>query len=143
MGVLTDFIVANALEAKRLGEQREDFDGLDAKGIDQVQMGTLYALLTKTEYDPSFLMSDESLAYTVSDDGPWVHVIPQDMVQRLAMISTTEMHEIGDAWFQTEEFDPQYSSWSREDIAEFLLQIQQLAKHAISEGKKLFMWTCL
>jgi hypothetical protein len=143
MGVLTDFVVAEASEAKRLGDDRESFDGVDAKGIDQVRMGTLYAFLTETEYDPSFLTSDDSFAYIASDDGPWVQAIPADMVKRLMEMSPVEMQKIGDVWFQTEEFDPKYSRWSRDDVSEFLSQIQQLATRAMSEGKSLFMWTCL
>jgi hypothetical protein len=143
MGVLTDFVVAEASDAKRLGDDRESFDGIEAKGMDQVRMGTLYALLTKTEYDPSFLTSDDSFAYTASDDGPWVQPIPADMVNRLARLSSAEMKQAGDAWFQTEGFDPKYSRWSRDDVSWFLSQIQQLAIRATSEGKSLFMWTCL
>jgi hypothetical protein len=143
MGVLTDFVVADASEAKRLGDHRESFDGLDAKGIDQVRMGTLYALLTKTAYDPSFLVTDESFAYTASDDGPWVQIVPDDMVQLLLKMSPSDIKQVGDAWFQTEEFDSQFSRWSREDVAEFLTEIQRLASRAGNEGKKLFMWTCL
>ena len=143
MGVLTDFIVADESDAKRLGDQREAFDGLDAKGIEQVRMGTLYSLLTKTERDPSFLLSNESFAYTASDEGPWVQTIPDDMVQHLAKMSPPDVQRIGDAWFQTEEFDPKYSRWSRDDVTEFLVGIQQLAIRAKNDGKRLFMWTCL
>lgn len=143
MGVLTDFVVADASDAQRLGEHRESFNGIPAKGIDQVRMGTLYAILTGTEYDPSFLVSDESFAYSASDDGPWVQAIPADMVKRLAEMSSEARQEVGDAWFQTEEFDPKFSRWRREHVSEFLERIQQLASDAIRTGKTLFMWTCL
>jgi hypothetical protein len=143
MGVLTDFIVADASDAKKLGDQRETFDGLDAKGIDQVRMGTLYALLTSTEYSPAFLVTEESFAYSASEDGPWVQPIPGDMVQLLAKMSPPERQRIGDEWFKTEEFDPKFSHWTRDDVSWFLNEIQQLASRAVAEGKTLFMWTCL
>lgn len=143
MGVLTDFVVADTSDAHRLGEDRESFHGFPAKGIDQVHMGTLYAILTGSEYDPSFLTSDESFAYSASDDGPWVQIIPADMVKRLAEMSPEERQRVGDAWFQTEEFDPKFSRWRREDVTDFLTKIQQLASNAIKNGRTLFMWTCL
>jgi hypothetical protein len=143
MGVVTDFIVADASDAQKLGDQRETFDGLGAKGIDQVRMGTLYALLTNTEYNPAFLVTDESFAYTASDDGPWVQPIPDDMVRLLAKMSPPEQQRIGDEWFKTEEFDPKYSRWTRADVSWFLNEVQQLASRAVAEGKTLFMWTCL
>lgn len=143
MGVLTDFIVADASDAQKLGDQRETFVGLEAKGIDQVRMGTLYALLTNSEYDRSFLVSEESFIYTASDDGPWVQAIPDDMVQRLAKMSPSERQRIGDDWYKTEEFNPKYSRWTREDVSWFLNEVQQMASRAIADSKTLFMWTCL
>lgn len=81
MGVLTDFVVAPRPNAVRVGEASvpsEEFGGIDAKGIDQVRMGTLYAILSGT-YDPTFLVDEASFVYSASDDGPWVQVIPEDM----------------------------------------------------------------
>ena len=59
-----------------LGDEREAFDGIDAKGLSQVEMRTLYAILSNTEYDESFLGDDSSFAYTASEDGPWAQRIP-------------------------------------------------------------------
>jgi hypothetical protein len=143
MGVLTDFVLANASDAQRLGDHREDFEGLDAKGLGQVQMGTLYAILSETAYDPSFMISDDSFSYTASEDGPWVQPVPDDMVRRLASLSDDESERVAELWSKTEEFDPKYSSWNRADIDDFLEQIRPLAARAVAEGKVLFMWSSL
>jgi hypothetical protein len=140
MGVETGVVVADSVDAKRLGDDPFSFKGVDAKGIDQTRMGTLYAILTRTEYDPSFLLSFE---YEASEDGPWVQIIPELMVALLAKMSPDELKSTGDAWFQTEEFDSKYSRWKREEVAIFLSQLRQLANQAITESKTLFMWMCL
>src|SRR2546425_12099398 len=63
MGVLTDVVIAGRDEAQKIGESNvpsKEFPGIDAKGIDQVKIGTLYAILTRTKYDPGFMIDEES-----------------------------------------------------------------------------------
>lgn len=146
MGVLTDFVVANRDEAKLVGETDVPsavFDGIDAKGIDQVKMATLHSILTQTEYDPDLLATDESFLYTGSEDGPWVQALPDTMIARLADLSVFETKRVAQEWFATEEFQPKYSGWSVDDVAAFLTEMTRLARVAVSENKTVFMWTCL
>jgi hypothetical protein len=146
MGVLTDFVVAERTEAHLVGQAdvpSEAFRGIDAKGIDQVKMATLYAILTGTDYDPDFLAADDSFLYTGSEDGPWVQAIPDDMVRRLAELLPHQLSVIAEHWLASEEFDPRYSNWSPEAVTWFLGEIRDLSRVAISEKKTLFMWTCL
>ena len=145
MGVLTDFVVADRTEAKRVGDclkPSKVLGGIDAK-VDQVKMGTLYAILVGTDYDPGFLTGEASFLYVVSDDGPWVQLVPERMVERLARLSDAEVPRIAREWRKTEEFDPKYSRWTPDDIERFLRDIAALAQKAIGERKSLLMWTCL
>jgi hypothetical protein len=139
MGVLTDFVVADAADAQRVCDSDNpgrEFDGIDAKGIDQVKMGTLYAILTDAEYDPSFMTSEESFLCSASDDGPWVQLVPQDMVDRLARIADVDMDRVAEKWFQTEEFSSKYSGWSPNDVRTFLVDMpNSRAKHAPRENQ--------
>jgi hypothetical protein len=146
MGVLTDFVVAHASDAQKVCESlnpSQEFSGIDAKGVGQVGMGTLYAILTHTDCDPDFMMADESFLCTGSDDGPWVQLVPEEMTARLAGITESEIPALADEWGNTEEFQPEYSSWAREDIVTFLRQISELSRKAQAEKKSLLMWTCL
>ncbi len=146
MGVLTDFVVAHISDVQKVGESdnpSNEFSGIDAKGMDQVRMGTLYAILTRTDYDPKFMITDESFLYTESDDGPWVQLVPEKMVARLASITESQIPAIADEWGNTEEFRSEYSSWAREDIVTFLRQITELSRTALIEKKSVLMWTCL
>ena len=146
MGVLTDFVVAPISAAALVGETSvpsQEFDGIDAKGIDQIRMGTLYAILSGTEYDPAFLVDESSFVYSGSEDGPWVQVVPDDMVSRLAALSDQNVPNVAKTWGSTEEFEPAYSSWSENDIRTFLVGMSGLARRALAENKALFMWTSL
>jgi hypothetical protein len=100
MGVLTDFVVADRNDSQRVCDAAcpsEEFSGLDAKGIDIVKLGTLYAVMTDTEFGPSFISVDP-LA-TGGDEGPWVVEVPPDLVQRLAKLDARDScsrNEVGE-----------------------------------------------
>ncbi len=146
MGVLTDFVVAHISDVQKVGESEnpsKEFSGIDAQGMDQVKMGTLYAILTQTDYDPAFMLTEESFLYSVSEDGPWVQLVPEEMVTRLASITESQIPAIASEWGNTEEFQPKYSLGAKEDIVPFLRQIAELSRTALTEKKSVLMWTCL
>jgi hypothetical protein len=146
MGVLTDFVVASPAEAKRVGDSAnplKQFAGVDAKGIDQVTMGTLYAILLGTPDTPEFMIDEASLLYTASNDGPWVQRVPQDMVDRLAKLSDDDIPKVAEEWVKTEEFDPMYSSWTPTTLVWFLRALVVLSRKAVAEDKAMLMWTSL
>ena len=146
MGVLTDIVIAGRNEAKRVEASdvpSREFPGIDAKGLDQVRMGTLYAILTNTEYDPGFMLDEDSSIEPDSEDGPWVQIVPQEMVNILSKLTNSDIPPIADQWGKTEEFQSEYSNWSRKDILNFLEQIAALSKRAMTDDKTMFMWTCL
>ncbi len=146
MGVLTDFVVADVSDAEKVGEAdnpSQEFTGIDAKGIDQIKMGKLYAILTRTDHNPEFMAREESFLYSASEDGPWVQMVPEEMITRLARISESQIPAIADEWGNTEEFEPEYSRLTKEDIATFVHQIAELSRMALSEKKSILMWTCL
>src|SRR3954469_8106971 len=103
MGVLTDFVVADRGDAQRVCDSScpsRDFAGLDAKGIDTVKLGTLYAVLTGGKFDPSFV--GDSLC-SGGEDGPWVFEVPPAPVQRLAALTPRQLTAAGKKWAATEE----------------------------------------
>ncbi len=143
MGVLTDFVVADKTDAKRVGDSMspsQEFGGVDAMGILQVQMGTLYAILTGHEYDPEFLTKEESFLYSASEEGPWVQLVPHDMVLRLARLTEAEVPGIAERWGRTEEFN---NEWDSETLEWVIQDIAALSRTALQEGKTVLMWTCL
>lgn len=146
MGVLTDFVVAGYDDAERIGESdvpSREFNGIDAKGMDQVRMATLHSILSGTEYDPGFLVDDEYFQYTGSSDGPWVQRLPEEFTRSLAELTPERLSAVATEWSQTEEFEPEYSVWSFEDITAFLGALHAMAKNAVVSNQAIFMWTSL
>lgn len=142
MGVLTDIVMADPNDAQRVLDSdvpSREF-GIDVKGIDPVKLGTLYAVLTGTKYDPGFI--GEPVAAS-GDMGPWVMVVPGDLVKRLADLHSDRLVAIGAEWAKTEEFQPKYDNWSKQEVTDVLVEIARLCADATAAGKCVFMWMCL
>src|SRR5262245_50308281 len=107
--------------------------------MDQIKMGTLNAILTGMEYDPGFMTTEESFLHSVSDDGPWVQLVPEDMVERLAKLTDVEIPGLARQWGETEEFDPRCSVWTLQDIECFLRELVALSRKAIDDGDSVLM----
>jgi hypothetical protein len=89
---LTDFVVADRNDARQVCDApcpSETFNGMEAKGIDPVKLGTLYAVVTNAEYDPSWA-TVEPLC-DGGEEGPWVIEVPIDLVQRLAKLDAQQI----------------------------------------------------
>jgi hypothetical protein len=145
MGVLTDFVVAAPEDARRIAESicpSREFNGLDAKGIDTVKLGTLYAILTGTPASPKF-MGGKSLLHSHSDEGPWVMLVPPELVKRLAAVAIGEIPEVASRWAATNEFFPKYDNWTLNAVSEVLKRLADLCRQATAEGKSVLMWMCL
>jgi hypothetical protein len=144
MGVLTDFVVTSRSEIQRVCDSdnpSKEFAGLEAKGIDTVKLGTLHAILVRTEFDPSF-MNGDPLA-SGGDDGPWVVELPADLVQRLAALDAKQIGDAAAKWGKTEEFSPQYDNWPPEEVHEILKGIANLCAKAIAARKSVLIWMAL
>ncbi len=144
MGVLTDFVVCDGADARRVCDSAcpsQEFAGLDAKGIDTVKLGALHAVFTGGECDPSF-MANECLC-SGGDDGPWVFQVPPDLVAMLANLTDSQLASVGDKWAASDEFSPRYDNWPEEAVHQMLSDLAGLCKQAVGEGKAVLMWMCL
>jgi hypothetical protein len=143
MGVLTDFVVASAADAGKVCASlcpSEEFAGLDAKGITTVNLGTLYAILTDSKFEPTFM--GEAIS-SRGDEGPWVWEVPTDLVQRLANLDAKQLTSAGGKWAATEEFLPKYGHVPAEVVHQVLQELATMSKRAVAEGKSVLMWVCL
>jgi hypothetical protein len=144
MGVLTDFVVMDRLDAQRVCESDcpcRDFAGMDAKGIDTVKLGTLYAVLTGKEFDPLFMMGGSLCSG--GEEGPWVFEVPTDLVRRLVDLTAKQLQSVAAKWAATEEFSPKYDHWPAEAVRQILEELAALCTRAVSEKKEVLMWMCL
>jgi hypothetical protein len=115
---------------------------LQTKGIDPVvQMGTLEALLTGEQYN--VIVGRPRAGRRVVDrgeQGPWVVTLTDELQAALAGASREQIVAVASPWCSTEEFggrgDP-------EVLAEFLLELADLARQAGRRGEHLYCWICL
>jgi hypothetical protein len=142
MGVLTDFVVADPGEAQRVCDSAcpsQDFKGMDAKGIDPMKLGTLYAVLTGKDLDASFISGNP-----LSSRGErWVMQVPVDLVQRLAKLDAKQLQAAAACWAETEEFSPKYDNWPPQAVHQVLEELAQLCLRAVAERKGVLMWMSL
>jgi len=141
---LTDFVIADTKDARRVCDSScpcEEFNGMDAKGIDPVKLGTLHAILTNTVFDPS-VTTGKPLC-DGGDEGPWVIEVPINLVQRLAELDSKGISAAAAKWAKTEEFSPQYDNWPSEAVHETLLEFAKLCGQATAAKKSVLMWVSL
>ena len=143
MGVLTDLVVADPQDARQVCESNcpsEEFNGLEARGIDTVKLGTLYQVLTDTDYDPEFF--GDALC-SGSEEGPWVFEVPPRLVKGLGALDAAQIHDVGAKWAATEEFSPKYDNWPEEAVHELLADLVALCRRATDQHTGVLMWMSL
>jgi hypothetical protein len=141
---LTDLVIADCMDARQVCDSAcpiEVFNGMDAKGIDPVKLGTLYAVLTNTEYDPSVATGKQLC--DGGDEGPWVIEVPNDLVQLLAKLDAKEIVNAAAKWAKTEEFSLKYDNWPPEAVHEVLSDMAKLCARAAAAKKSVLMWMSL
>jgi len=136
-------LVADQADAEKIGNSHNpsvEFAGLEAPEIDSVKLGALNAILTDTKVDLNF-MGDDSFLFMAGDEGPWVQLIPSDVIQRLAALNSGQIPSIATAWLQTEEFGFQKTLDLQGLAEQFLSELGKMASRAVGERKSLLLWT--
>jgi hypothetical protein len=134
MGVLTDLIVAKPEEAAAISaDDSSKWPREDVKGIDQVALGSLWTLLSGHDHDD---VDEFTCVFEASEEGPWVYLVPDELVGRLAAIRTDELGALVESWAATFYSAP-------EDLVETLEVISRLAQRAQKDGSALLIWLSL
>jgi hypothetical protein len=142
MGVLTDLIMADEGDAEKIVESHYplgEYPGVDIKGIDSVKLNTFHGILTGKSFEE--LLPQYSPVAEASEEGPWVFMLPVELVERLSQLDDTSVEETAVKWGTTEEFT--LAGWDQSAIVTVLGEIVNLARRATSEGKRLFAWMSL
>jgi hypothetical protein len=146
MGITNILLVADSAEAAAVAQSEDPsqaWDGLSYRGLDRIELATLWALVESGSADDRF---DERLEQIVTvpegEKGPWVDVVPANMLSTLASIAAMEgkaRASLAEAWSRTEEFD----GWEQAEVADLLQGIGDMAETATLQGKTLLLWTSL
>jgi hypothetical protein len=146
MGVLSDIIIASRDDAPLInaarGKHVNQWDCLASKGIDTIKLGTLSQILANQSVNDintvaTFMM--DSILDKRSDDGPWVFLVPDQLVSSLISLNKEEKEGVTTKWAQTEEF--QLDRWELEDVEEYFDDLIAHAIKARASRKSLLLWT--
>ena len=146
MGMLSSALIAPKADAKLMAESTapaQKWQGVDWKSVDHIKFCTLCVILDggKLPDVPAVQarINQMELLHQVSENGPWVFLIPRALRDLMAGCSTVEDYKvksIAEAWGASEEF----SSWKAEDVFKLLEDITGLADTARLEDKELMLW---
>jgi hypothetical protein len=142
MGVLTDLVIGNEEDATTIANLHYplgEFTGIDIKGVDTVKLTTLHSILSAEAFKD--LLAQYNPIASASEDGPWVFVLPADLVARLAGLDDTEITDTAARWGNTEEF--QLDGWSQTNVTDVLRGMAHLARQASAQEKRIFVWMSL
>ena len=141
MAVLTELVLANPQEAEAVGKASvpiRQWEGLDAKGHNEITLGTLLAILRGEQItDDTFL--DCPCLYEGSQEGPWVYALPQELADAILGLEEARLGDVVNQWCDTEELEELPPDQARD----FLRALKALFVAAQERGKSVLMWTSL
>lgn len=147
MGILTDIVVAKTSEAVEVLDSEnpwEDFDGFDAKGLDEIKLCSLWQIVGNRPNDDGLITQFSVLAGIENECGPWVWQIPDELVELISAIRADALEAVALQWSRTEEFKmDRLPRWELEEVKNLLRNLVGVSNKAISSGKALLMWICL
>jgi hypothetical protein len=140
---LFDLVVADETEADAVGSAHAPtkiFPGIAAKDIDHVKLAKLALILDGVPLDtPAVIDVVRSFAplHESSEDGPWVHRVPDRLVAALVSLDERRRGDVARAWAGVEEFER--DGWDGAAVAFFLDSLCGLAGEARARDKGLFL----
>lgn len=144
MSVVNELVTANRADAQRLVGLSEcpsstrDWTAIDIKGTGLIELTTLYCHVMNVEWTDSLLDTFTTLADD-GQEGPWVNLVPQPFVAKLATYLAEDLPKIAEKWHESEELE----EWDFEDVVERLGGIHDAAKAAVSIRQDLPLYTSL
>jgi hypothetical protein len=142
-GVLTELVIADEGEARRVAEDAAPsrrWPGVDAKGLDQVKLSTLWSLLSGRPFCDELLLEFAPLD-EVSEDGPWVFRVPPPLVGLLAALEVDRAGAVAEAWATSEELE--LDGWEPAEVRAMLDGLRGVARAAQAAKKPVLMWVSL
>lgn len=144
--MLTDLIAAQAEEALAILATQGHANvwaTLEAKGVDQVKLASLALILQDKPLAPAavsqYVQSFKLLA-SGGEDGPWMDLLPEDLLLALAALPQAQVPVAAAAWVATPE--AQQDRWDLPDVEDFLRELSALAASAAAQGQQLLLWVC-
>jgi hypothetical protein len=147
MGITTDFVIAEASEAKAVLSEpapTRHWPGVEAKSIDTIRLSTLASILSGKALDVDTVVAySEKFTFLEStgDNERHVLLLPDEFVKRLASIKDNEIPGFAKTWLGTEEFQLD-GGWTEMEVREVVRGLRNLASDAVRQEKPvLLQWS--
>ena len=138
MGLLINIVCADEeeLEDVALAEHPVDeWSGIEARDIDTAKLATLHCLLVDDGYEQALSVYEPVYA---SDEGVLLLRIPDEVIEKLALLEEEALEQVGEELAATEEFE--MNDWPLEEVQALVVQLGELARLADSQGQVMFVW---
>ena len=138
MGLLVNIVIADEEEIEDIAAAEhpvEEWSGIEARDIDTAKLATLHCLLLDDGYDEALGAYEPVFA---SDEDVLIVRIPDELVDKLALLEEEALDQVGEELAASEEFE--MNGWPVEEVQALLVEIGELAKLAESQGQAMFVW---
>jgi len=140
MPVTVNIVVADAEEGWDIAESSRPVDtwrGFVMDGLDMEKLAILQSMLTGQTFDEALVECEPH--YVVSDDGPWVTRLSEELTESLVDLDEEKVEQIGEELALAAEFETE--GWPLDIVQSFVAELSALADVAVAEGHALFVWT--
>ena len=144
--MLTDLIVASLDDASAILTAQGHaniWPTLESRGLTPALLASLRRVMRGEATTLDLVNADVELFELVSqgeEGDPWLAVLPQDLVQHLALMAETECAPVAAAWAQSEV--ARRDRWQATELTPLLAEMSALAAGAVAQGKGMLLWVC-
>jgi hypothetical protein len=136
VSIYTDWFIADKDEAAAIAsiitEEHtfDDWPHLQVKGIIEIDLMSLWAILRGEPFDPARSVAGD-LLFGEEEDGPFVFQVEPGFIEALANLQKSEIKRCVSAWAKTETL----SDWSVPTLEEVIEEFAEFARRARAAGK--------
>lgn len=144
MSLLSDFFIANPIEVQSFDAEKsplKSFPTIQAKSIEIIKLIQLQRILDGSPFNDLIKDLDALTIRTVSDDGPWVILVPEIVVNSLAQADEHDLIQYGEAWASTEEWILDHGK--TDDVIALIKDIAALARKTKDQEQNMYLWVSL
>lgn len=138
MGVVFDLILADHADVERMVSFAAfpEMDIISTKILDPVTLAQLHAAAMNRSYE--VVEAHYTPIFEAGLDGPWVIVLPDEFIFRLADLNDSELDQVSRVWADTEEIQ-MHKELTEDWVQTLVRDIQRLASRAKLAQKYLFL----
>lgn len=107
--------------------------------VDLLMLCNLESILTGSDWEKVFEDFYTDPVQDAGPDGPLIYKVSEKLLQVLPALNSEALLSCADKWSETDEWTLRQEV--PEEIVNVLHSLSGLAKHAVAEGKKLYLLT--